>query len=304
MVCKWTRNSNWVVPTSVSYGNWHDPKQGEAYDCSFMAALSSVLFVQKPLAIKQTGTGTPRTYQIRFFEYETGKCRDVSVDDWLPSCTSDGDPIWATHRTLNQTTNRNIWPGILEKAYATFCDCKYRNMNCASSIQVTCSDTPKSPTPLSQPADWPCCPASKSIPLFESNVLPIRRLINTSGSKIFVSKDYANSNDFVQEIKNICDDRGKVVNYPAVAWTPDSFPSGSCPTDTLKQGHVYSLLGLCLDSSGNPLDVVFRNPYCIGKNPNGRSGKFFGINVNTGDGIITVKTSDFWTCFTAFGYCY
>jgi hypothetical protein len=285
----WSRNSNWGVTTSLTQNNknWLDPQQGEEYSCSFIAALSSILFVGKPLSIVPVSSNPSlRVFKVAFYDHTWDQAHntwnatknEISVNDYLPSCSTNGPLIWSK----NIRNNQDIWPGIYEKAYAAFCD----------SINQD---------PVEQPS-WPMCPPSKTVPHFGSALLPIHRLIpcrtcNTQANSL----DCIFSPPDLSKLQAICTLKCNVTR-PTVAWT-GSLPPGSCPS-FLKADHAYSVLGVH-SSKTDPTDVVLRDPLCVAKNPNGPTGSAkwdTNLGLNTGNGIFTIKTSDFMTCMT-FGYC-
>jgi hypothetical protein len=249
-------------------GTFTEPCQCCAHDCRFIAAMSSTLWMGKPLSIKIEAIGTPNKYSIMF--YDASGPKTVYIDDYL-YCDSNKQLKWAYDRK----NILDIWPGLFEKAYAAACE----------NISNVLSN------PVSKPI-WPCSDPSK--PAFgsgfvDSNGQTNNRLINCSAYTVA-----ATSAKLVQ----ICGSPGKT-SYPTIAFTKLS----GAPS-FLKNDHAYSVLGLYPDKSKFS-DVVLRNPKCGGSTPGGPTTwkSLNSLPLNSGDGIITVNKTDFDNYFSSIQYC-
>ncbi|MEJ2407576.1 MAG: C2 family cysteine protease, partial [Candidatus Thiodiazotropha sp.] len=112
--------------------------QGYVGDCSMMATISSVAslnpnFIHDAIVDNHNNTYTVRLYNSR------GKAEYITVDGELyRESGGNGRPIYAYGRQLNE-----IWPGIIEKAYAKM-EGGYANIE-----SRTASDTIKALTGVS-----------------------------------------------------------------------------------------------------------------------------------------------------------
>jgi hypothetical protein len=302
--CNWVRRDEWKVTPVLSRENFGDPKTGAAGDADFVAALSSVLFVgSHPLALQEKG-GEPGTFLVRFYDHErtTGpagpwrqeyekrlqdeaRCTVVAVDTHLLVADETGRPAWATHRT----DEREIWPGLYEKAYGAFCSYRERGLFGENCISLNCRESAAPQAPLSRPP-WSCTPGS--LPPFSHGVLPIFHLASYERFR-FITPPYT------FELVQICDDTGKVTK-PALSWTNEGFLPGWRPG--AKVARTYSVLGLYPDRA-SPTHVVLRDPACEEKGPAVRAD-WNGISLNTGDGIRTVDTGTWEKSFRMLSYCY
>jgi hypothetical protein len=132
--CSWYRNSNWVVlgktpaqwaaaysnkfpiTLTIKRNNYADSLQGCAWDCKLMAAISSVLLLNRYLEIKLESAGNPSMYSITFYNSTNGPVQ-ISLNDKL-LCDSNNVPIWAHHKS----NALEIWPALVEKAFAAYCE--------------------------------------------------------------------------------------------------------------------------------------------------------------------------------------
>jgi hypothetical protein len=285
----WSIDSNRYVTTSIDPKRWFNVKQGEEWACSFMAAITSILFYNRSLTITPiTTSGTPKTYSVDFYNYTLNSSGvwvsskiTVYVDEYLPSCTTNGPLVWAT----DYRDNKNIWIGIYEKAYGALC----------SSLS----------TPVSTPG-WPICPSNSSNPPFPGATLPIRQIIECIPCNPTTNLlDCIFPSNNLTALKSNCLASGKII-YPTIAWTT-SLASGS--PSYLTTDHAYSVLGL-YPNKGGATDVILRDPSCAATNSSGPVVNVTWIT-QTGfpqptlnkDGIFTIPLNDFSNYIASFGYC-
>lgn len=103
-----------ISPDGISPG---DIRQGQLGDCYFLAALASVA-QQHPEAIwnaiKDNGDGT---YTVTF--YQNGRPVEITVDNEFPVREdNDGNPTTQPAYANTGGTPQELWPMIMEKAYA------------------------------------------------------------------------------------------------------------------------------------------------------------------------------------------
>jgi hypothetical protein len=297
------RQEGWRVTPALTRENFADPKTGGAGNADFIAALSSVLFAgSHSLALEEKG-GEPGTSLIRFYDHErtTGpagpwrqeyekrrreeaRCTVVAVDEHLLVTDPGGRLAWATHRT----NERDIWPGLFEKAYGAFRSCREQGLFAESCLSLNCRESAVPKTPLSRPP-WSCI--AGSLPPFSTGVLPIFHLAPYT-RYTFVEPPYT------IELAGICDEKGRVKN-PALSWNNEGFLPGWRPG--AKVARTYSVLGLFPDSA-SPTHVVLRDPACEERSQAVR-GSWNGIPLNTGDGILTVDTGTWEKTYRMLSYC-
>ena len=98
-----------------------DVKQGAIGDCYFAAGLTSVVFADNDNAIRDgmvrefhDEKGNLSHYVVRFYD-AWGEPQDVEVDAQL--VRRNGKPLYMRSAD-SKTYSEEIWPGIVEKAYA------------------------------------------------------------------------------------------------------------------------------------------------------------------------------------------
>lgn len=302
--CTWTRRDEWMVAPALSRENFGDPKTGAAGDADFIAALSSVLFVgSHPLALQEKA-GEPGTFLIRFYDHERmigpagpwrkeyekrmqeeARCTVVAVDAHLLVADQTGRMAWASHCT----DEREIWPGLFEKAYGAFRAYREKGLFSENCVSLNCREPSAPAAPLSRPP-WSC--GSGSLPPFSHGVLPIFHLAPYTSFK-FITPPYT------FELAKICDENG-VVTKPALTWYNEGFLPGWQPG--AKVARTYSVLGLFPDRL-SPTHVVLRDPACEERGAAVRAA-WNGIPLNTGDGLMTVDTSTWEKEYRMLSYCY
>jgi len=302
--CTWTRRDEWKVAPALSRENFGDPKTGAAGDADFIAALSSVLFVgSHPLALQEKA-GEPGTFLIRFYDHERmigpagpwrkeyekrmqeeARCTVVAVDAHLLVADQTGRMAWASHCT----DEREIWPGLFEKAYGAFRAYREKGLFGENCVSLNCREPSAPAAPLSRPP-WSC--ASGSLPPFSHGVLPIFHLAPYTSFK-FITPPYT------FELAKICDENG-VVTKPALTWYNEGFLPGWRPG--AKVARTYSVLGLFPDRL-SPTHVVLRDPACEERGAAVKAA-WNGIPLNTGDGLMTVDTSTWEKEYRMLSYCY
>lgn len=299
MSCHWAKNDKWKVTQNLSEKNWADPRLGQVNTGNFIAALASALFTGQILNITQIEE-EPQTYIIRFFGHQRIAeppglqhhddlvpmqitCIDVAIDEHL--LVENDTLVWAS----NCSDPLDIWPGLYEKAYITLCRYQREGLYTEHCTSVTCNKPLSYPLPLSQPS-WDCI-NSRVIP-FEYGILPLFHLVPYSKDR-FVEPPY------VSELAKICDESGRATK-PAITWTKDSIPKGNCPRTRIT--YAYSVLGLFPDAV-SPAEVVLRDPSGTGSSMSNQSD-WNGIPLNSGNGIITVSSRVWETCFRKFSFCY
>ena len=103
-----------ISPDGISPG---DIQQGSLGDCYFLAALASVAQQHPEViwdAIKDNGDGT---YTVTF--YQDGKPVEITVDNEFPVREdSNGNPTTQSAYANTGGTPQELWPMIMEKAYA------------------------------------------------------------------------------------------------------------------------------------------------------------------------------------------
>lgn len=127
---EWLRPSEFVVRLTdgkspqlfVDGADAGDVIQGALGDCWFLSALSTVASRKDLLRnlFASTEYASQGIYTIRFFK--NGRWKYVNIDDRIP-CSPTGQPLYARAKEPNE-----IWPMLLEKAYAKINGRCYRNL--------------------------------------------------------------------------------------------------------------------------------------------------------------------------------
>lgn len=91
-----------------------DVFQGYLGDCWLLSAMASIaeypFFLRR--IIEQTGEGI---YKVHLHSYETGEIESIEINDFFPS---EGDFLSASLVYVKQSKQSEIWPCLLEKAFA------------------------------------------------------------------------------------------------------------------------------------------------------------------------------------------
>jgi hypothetical protein len=122
----WSRRSDEsLYVNGISY---NDIDQGYLGDCSFMASLASVAalnpsFIREMISNNHNGTYTVRLYNA------SGEAEFITIDAQLYR-DQDGNPVYAQN-----DTRQEIWPAIVEKAYAEMKG-GYQNIESLSSTET------------------------------------------------------------------------------------------------------------------------------------------------------------------------
>jgi hypothetical protein len=227
--CKTVSNPLWAPnPGGSSYfvtsRAFNDPVQGDLPDCYFIAALSSLAFLnmipdKKPLDPPKP----PNTYAFMFYSSAGGQAQTVEITYNLPL-----DRAISMYRYSKSFTTGEIWVALYEKAFASWVGAK--------------TDTP----------DYSkICTGD-----------PVTALLNLTGKNTsrYSTTAYTGTQIF-NMIKSKCNPATKKVLYPMVAYTYDPrippIPPGLTYTDaTIVGNHSYSVLGFYGDSY-----IVMRNPW-------------------------------------------
>ncbi|MFD3164219.1 WXG100 family type VII secretion target [Herpetosiphon sp. NSE202] len=140
-----------ISPDGISSS---DVKQGSLGDCYFMAALASVAQQNPNLiknAIADNGDGT---YTVTL--YEKGKPVQITVDSDFPvRQDSKGNPTMIPAYANTGSTNDELWPMILEKAYAQHTKNSYEKIEGGWPGDAVELLTGKAPTEISTAASTP-----------------------------------------------------------------------------------------------------------------------------------------------------
>lgn len=102
-----------------------DVHQANINDCYFVGVLSSIANSQPDYIRRIVREDGPGKYSVRFFEKVPGSAEYkqvwISVDAWLATDTSGGtDQLHYTHSKDSKDGKTELWPSIMEKAYAKF----------------------------------------------------------------------------------------------------------------------------------------------------------------------------------------
>jgi hypothetical protein len=295
MVCGWNRDPNWFFKGTVEF---NDPIQGKAGNCSFLAGLSSAVWVNAGFIQGVSSSWTDpagnacKMYQITFYR-TTGGTQPVFVTDYFKW---NGDFCWAKSKTPNE-----IWVGIYEKAYAAFLLGTYG----------TSSD------PIHQPVGWAdsgeYINGSTKWPQFA--LTPLKNLTGmmTEGPSGPAPTSAMESMEIFNDLYSralpqlYCKPTPPYAQYrlrrPVVAWTGINVTSPCITTE-----HTYSVLGLVKytnDASDDQENyLVLRNPLgsCPSVPPNNSGNNFCGILLNGTNGVFAISAREFKANFSAYGW--
>lgn len=250
-----------------------DPIQGGLGDCYYIAALCSVAW-SRPYAIlnatapSASGNEESPTHLVSFYN-TNGKKEDVTVSELTPVNSSNSNWIYA--RSLD---NGEIWPAIMEKAYA-----KWKTQNTTdfpNYLQIAGGDP----------------------------VEACRQLIG--GSKTYKYTSKVSATDISTFIRS--NSLSMRTFNPMVAWTPATEPKGCNFNNAhIVANHAYSVLGWMYSNS--QYYVVLRNPWgsyhgildTLSSTYNATINGFnANIKLNT-NGIFAMKISTFKTYFAGLG---
>jgi hypothetical protein len=311
---------DWLsVPNGIFYKDkttYDDLIQGCLPDCYFIAALSALAWATMSQSEFQT-TLESCNNGFSFYSPKTDssgtiiidgapdKDPDFKVTDKIP-LIKPGTKIYSRSNTEGET-----WPCIYEKAYATWCDCKKKQIQ---------------PGPDVNPDYLSICQGN-----------PLTALIHLKGKKC-VSRETKNmsSGDCyfkigTQTTPSVDPAKTKSVtdktSYPTVAWTYGSAPDGvSYSNDVIVANHSYTVLGVYprIIPADDKKYIVLRNPFGQktgdpkrGVDPNLPADAFFdGVWLPLGkdaagsyrklndplDGIFALKDSVFKKYFAGFGW--
>jgi hypothetical protein len=236
--CSWYYNPNWKVLgkaasawtlntlTKIPNTKYQEPCQGSAWDCRLIAAISAVLWVNKyPLSITLEALGNggnPSTWSVTFFDNARAPYK-VYVTDKM-CCDSSNTLEWA----FNGSNSVDIWPGLIEKAYAATCS----HLSSSSSL------------PIDNPA-WPC--SSTTNPPFGSG---FKDYDGKTDHRLVKYTSLTTLTTNIPNIKTAFAATGKVL-YSAIAITPSSPIS---PPPGIVGDHAYTILS----KSGS--NITMRDP--------------------------------------------
>jgi hypothetical protein len=299
----------------VDKERFDDIIQGCLPDCYFVAALCSYAWALKSYAIFQNRI-EGNNYSFTFYSPKTDANGDIIlnstpvadppfyVDDKIPLIRPD---IKIFSRSV---ADKEIWPCIYEKAYATWIHCKKSNI---------------SPGPDVRPDYLNICQGN-----------PVSTLMHLTGkTAIKYDTNTVSDGDSYQKIglqytPAASTKPGAPValktNYPTVAWTYKTAPAGAAySNDVIVANHSYSVLGVYpqLIPADDKKYIILRNPFGqssgdpkINVDPNLPSDAFYtgtwgplkdlaGALIPLGystDGIFALKDSVFRKYFAAFGW--
>lgn len=271
MVCNWAKKPGSVFVSGNPLGT--DPVQGNAADnCSFIAALGSLIWVKPDKVIQAGKTGTG-IYKTDFYSGVGTPPIWVDVTDKI--CLDPAGNF--QYARSSKTGTIEIWPSMFEKAYARFL------LGPASAGNDTFA---------MDSVAWPGNSKNDLVRLTGKNCTTFE--INPpTGAKTY--------DQIYQDIKvNRCStDKTK---YPMVAWTYNGTPpSGYAYDAQIWKNHAYSILG-----------VVSSKNYFILRNPKGVSvptpgivpGNIWkGIDLASGKGVFALDAKTFKDAFAFHAWC-
>ena len=233
---EWRTDPAWIYPPPPAPAGDYSPLfgthsiQGCAADCYFIAALSSLAWID-PASL----SGTPDlsgNYEYWFTDTDEllnplGDAQEISVDEPLPVNRDTGELAYAHSRIPNQ-----VWPAVYEKAFAKF----------KGIMPPTAPNIPG--LGFGNPIHALCC--------LTFTYGTARLTAGYDGHKLW------------QEINQLCGSgmNGDKTQYPIVAWTYPQTPADpnlSYSTDILVANHSYSILGTAVLNGSEC--IVLRNPY-------------------------------------------
>ena len=243
-----------------------DPRQGPLSDCYLIAALSSV-FWSRPNTIDFDDF----VNDIKF--YDNNVLEQIWVSDRLPVYADTNTIIYAKsrHQDESEPDVQEIWPGVMEKAYAKW----------------------KSGHELDKP---PYDPIALGNP-----VLACAEIIQAKNNKHYY--EYCSENTSKQLWKHVSKNCFRDIRTmdPMVAWTHESSQGSKTYGEVdLVPNHAYSILGC--DTVGDEEYIVLRNPYATKHATEGtRQGTWEDIQLDE-DGVFSMKADTFKEYFAGLGW--
>jgi len=215
-----------------------DVDQGAIGDCSFMAALSALVWT-RPYVIKneakvsELGNETSPIHSFKFYD-EKGKASTVEVSERIPMKISGNQRLYyygcSTDRNIAGQPDE-IWPAVIEKAYfkwqtGTSTDQpNYNNFKTSKPGAAVCQIHP--------------------------------------GIRTILQHNKCSLNEILDLIKDNCN--GKKAVHPLLTFTPDpdyvaqNWPDRNYEQYGITQNHSFTILGW--DEKDGEQYVVLRNPW-------------------------------------------
>lgn len=269
-------NINWVDKGDYfeDVAELSDPIQGSLGDCYFISALCSVAWARPYAIVNATapsavGNEESPTHLVSFYNSKGNK-EDVTISELTPVNASNN--AWLYARSLD---NGEIWPAIMEKAYAKW---KTQNKTDFPDYTKIAGGDP---------------------------VEACRQIIGGKSTYLYTSKN--SESDIATFIRSNSLSM-RTVN-PMVAWTPSKEPQGcNYASAHIAANHAYSVLGWMYSNS--QYYIVLRNPWgtyhgvldTLSSTFSATTNKYFNANIklNT-NGVFAMKISTFKKYFYGLG---
>ncbi len=301
---KTLKGGNWIYFSS-DRPDFSSPVQGIWCNCTFIAGLISVCWVNPRFFPKLADPSTAVSYQYYFWDETTSSKIEVQITPSL--CVIDPaafPPSFCGAKCSQFSTSNEVWPGLNEKAYAKFCLYKKGVITSLNNLK--------------DPAFWPRDAAGNLIsPCTLTDVEwggnPVITMVRITGcsaiSYLLFSKNangfpnrdsptklyYSGCNktgttDFYSFLKYcFCSVSSYKTSRPMVAWTYGA-EEGIDPTtrqtvryipsdchytaNGIQANHSYSILGMFEPGDGNQY-IVLRDPCGIDPSDSGIKAKLY-----------------------------
>lgn len=237
-----------------------DIVQGSSPDCYFIAALSSVLWS------RPTSTDLDGSIFAIYFYRDNIKSRKILVSDKIPVTNKMETIIYA--KSLNEG---EIWPGVMEKAYASW----------------------RSGHELDRP--------QYSYLAYGNPVTTCTEFFRVKSSHTAYNNEYDSSRLLWEDVEKNC--LGDRTLNPMVAWTFEKAPAGlNYKTANIVPNHAYSILGCEIFNQEEY--IILRNPYGVKHATVGtREGEWSNLDIQLNEnGLFSMKASVFKVFFQGLGW--
>jgi len=273
----------------VNRPDFRNPVQGVWNNCTFVAALTSICWVN-PKFIKKLTDPPVDSYTITLHEEITGNRPAVSIKPSLCVVDHNASPLSFCGSKHNQFyTTKEVWPAMYEKAYAKFCFYKknktlvpYEKLSDPKFWPIDANGNFISPCSLSH-EEWGGDPVTAMLRI--SGCSAFSNYCFTPDKEGFPKRDsptkwnYPNppctctgTTDIGNFLKTCLSSRGKTTR-PTAAWTYPKekglnsdgvevryVPDGcTYSLSGIQKNHSYSILGIHEPGDGKQY-IVLRNP--------------------------------------------
>ena len=233
-------------PVNPQIADFRDPVQGVFRNCMLVAALSSLTWVRRNWILNQGGP----QYQVNL---NSGAA--VPVAATRDQYVANSVPVGSTSNNANE-----IWPAILEKTYAKFCEVTITQDLAPGDLTQPSVEPDFSHLPTG--TEWGGNPVTAMTYLFPVRTTALfqplqQKPADGSYAFSFAGKGSDVCYDFIKSV--LCDKYGKT-KYPLGTWTYANNPGGGAYDATVVADHSYSLLGIYEPGDGTQ-NIILRNPY-------------------------------------------